>query len=75
MKVGRPSIWFILRHKLGVTFNVFLFFVISIGLVALGLKENFMLLTAIGVFSFMYTGFWCIDNRHRLWWRNNGQEK
>lgn len=71
MKVGKPSIWFVLRHKLGVLFNVLLFFIVSIGLMFLGLRDGFMLFTTIGVFGFMFTGFWCIDNWHRLWWRNN----
>lgn len=71
MKVGRPGIWFILRHKLGVLTNVLLFFGLSIVLVILGLRNDFMLITATGVFVFMYTGFWCTDNWHRLWWRNN----
>lgn len=71
MKVGRPSVWFVLRHKLGAIVNVLLFFGISIALLIIGLRNEFMLLTTAGVFVLMFTGFWVIDNWHRLWWRNN----
>ncbi len=70
MKLGKLSMWFILRHKLGLIVNVLLFLVGSIALVILGMVNNFMLLTVIGSLGFMWTGFWIIDNRHRLW-RNN----
>jgi len=70
MKLGKLSMWFILRHKLGLIVNVLLFLGGSIALVILGMVNNFMLLTVIGSLGFMWTGFWIIDNRHRLW-RNN----